>query len=825
MRRSPVHEARVKSARIVRSNCWRPLLEALEDRCLPSTVTVTSTADDGAGSLRAALAQSKDGDLISFALPDHSTIQLTSGFLMVASNVTVSGPGAEQLTVRGDANHAVFFVSCFGHASIFGLTMTGGREGAGGGIFMYRTSLTVSGCVVTGNTGLVQGGGIYQYQGSLAIDHSVISTNSSPDGGGIYENNLADSLTITDSVIDGNTVSGIQDETDGGGIDSRSSLFVRRTTVSNNSAGGSYDASGGGIAAFGVATLVDCTIAGNTAEGGAGGVGVGGGIYSQNTVTVVSSSLNGNNAIGGDSNTGNGGLGEGGGLFTTGVATLTNSTIADNTARAGWSQTADGGDAFGGGALFGSDGNVVTNCTVAFNSVLAGIGAPGFNNATCNGGGASFHANAAAATVVNSIFAENTADLNPEDLSGLPTVRYCLLSSTTDNGVINGSDGNIVTGNADLGELRNNGGPTPTLALLAGSPAIDNGTNDGVTYSTDQRGYDRFAHGVTDIGAFESQYVPLLATGADAGGTPEVKVYEAATGKVRFDFNAFDAGFTGGVRVALGDVNGDGVPDIIAGAGPGGGPQVNVYDGATGNLITAFFAFNPAFTGGVFVAAGDMDRDGFADLVVGKDADSGPGVAIYSGKDASNNVKTLLVAFAAFDPSFTGGVRVAVGDVNGNGFADVIAGKGPGAAPRVRVFDGFLIFNSQQKELYNFYAFAPSFTGGVTVAAGDTNGDGLPDIVVGKGPGAAPRVSVFNGPDGSLLATFLAYDPRFGGGVRVAVEDLDGDGRADIITGAGPGGGPHVRAFDGTGQPLADAFDSFFAYDPSFTGGVFVGGA
>ena len=92
----------------------------------------------------------------------------------------------------------------------------------------------------------------------------------------------------------------------------------------------------------------------------------------------------------------------------------------------------------------------------------------------------------------------------------------------------------------------------------------------------------------------------LFAVGADAGGEPRVRVFNP-DGRVRFDFLAFDPVFTGGVRVALGDVDGDGYPDLIAGAGPGGAPLVRVFDGRTGDLVADFAAFQGSFAGGVYV--------------------------------------------------------------------------------------------------------------------------------------------------------------------------------------------------------------------------------
>ena len=99
----------------------------------------------------------------------------------------------------------------------------------------------------------------------------------------------------------------------------------------------------------------------------------------------------------------------------------------------------------------------------------------------------------------------------------------------------------------------------------------------------------------------------------------------------RFQITAFDPTFTGGVRVAVGDVNGDGVEDVIAAAGPGGGPNVKVFSGVDGSLMFSFFAYDPSFTGGVFVAAGDTNNDGKADIITGAGAGGGPHVKVSAG--------------------------------------------------------------------------------------------------------------------------------------------------------------------------------------------------
>jgi hypothetical protein len=180
-----------------------------------------------------------------------------------------------------------------------------------------------------------------------------------------------------------------------------------------------------------------------------------------------------------------------------------------------------------------------------------------------------------------------------------------------------------------------------------------------------------------------------------------------------------------------------------------------------------------------------------------------------------------LLDFLAYSPLFTGGVFVAAGDVDGDGKAEVITAAGQGGGPHVRVWK-FIVAGAPPVEIAGFFAFTPLFTGGVSVAAGNVDGSGNAEIVTGAGPGGGPHVIVWRFVGGGVVpfASFFPYHPGFLGGVNVAVGDLIGSGQAQVITGAGPGGGPHVQSFrfESDGTPVVQA--SFFAYVPGFSGGV-----
>lgn len=297
-----------------------------------------------------------------------------------------------------------------------------------------------------------------------------------------------------------------------------------------------------------------------------------------------------------------------------------------------------------------------------------------------------------------------------------------------------------------------------------------------------------------------------LATGAGETGGPHVRGYDS-TGALVIDRFAYDPAFDGGVRVAVGDVNADGLPDMITGSGYGS-THVRVIDGRTGALSPGFHAY-PGFTGGVNVASGDVDGDGFEDIITGAGAGGGPHIKVYSGRDGR-----LLRDFFV-DYIGNRGVRVGTAHFNGDDHSDIIVGPGPGAGPQeVRVYDG--------KHLGLMYVRTPypGFGGGMYVAGGDFDGDGRAEIVTGAGgaPGGGPHVKVENPITGQFYYDNFPYDVEFEGGVRVGVGDYNGDGRADLATAAGPGGGPHVRVIDVVHSHVP--FD-LFPFNPAFTGGAF----
>jgi parallel beta-helix repeat protein len=336
----------------------------------------------------------------------------------------------------------------------------------GGGIYNGYSALTLSNCTLSGNAASF-GGGIFSY-GVATLSSCTLSGNSaSVSGGGIK--GLA---TLTNCTLSGNTASGL-----GGGIYGGATLT--NCTLSGNSA-----SSGGGI--YGLATLTNCTLSGNSA-------GFGGGICTDayHAATLTNCTLSGNSAS------------LGGGIK--GTARLTNCTLSGNSASRG-------------GGIF-SDAYLaarLTNCTMSGNT--AGIGGAIYNydrggtlaltNCTLSGNAASVSGGG----IFNILY--GTMTLNNTIVANSPTGGDVYNDGTVSGShnligtAVTGSGANALTGTivADplLGPLQDNGGPTLTMALLAGSPALDAGDNT-VAAATDQRGLPRIVNGTIDIGAFELQ--------------------------------------------------------------------------------------------------------------------------------------------------------------------------------------------------------------------------------------------------------------------------------------------------------------------------------
>lgn len=303
----------------------------------------------------------------------------------------------------------------------------------------------------------------------------------------------------------------------------------------------------------------------------------------------------------------------------------------------------------------------------------------------------------------------------------------------------------------------------------------------------------------------------LYAIGADAGGGSRVRVFQANPPAEIADFIAYNPDFRGGVRVALGDVDGDGVRDIITAPGRGAPPVVRIFSGRDLSLIREFMAFDGNYRNGVWVAAADLTRNGRADVVCGADVGGLPIVRVFDAVAANK-----LAEFAAYEPGFRGGVRVAVGDINGDGVPDIITAPGPGRPATIRIFDG----RNAANVLNQFDAYAPGWVGGAFVAAGEFNQDGRKDIITGADAGGGPQVRLFEGLTGRALSEFFAFDQAFRGGVRVAGRDIDGDGIPDLICASGPGATTTVRIFSGRNGQLLNSFEPFESW---WAGGAFVG--
>ena len=367
-------------------------------------LTVTSTADSGAGTLRQAIADATNGATIDFNLTYPAMITLTSGELLIDKNLAINGPGASILTISGNNASRVFNVSGGVTASISGLTIANGLANAGA-----SNSCSGGGCVANAGSG-GSGGGIYN-AGTLTVSNCTISGNHTGAGG---------SASCSGDC--------------GGSV---------ANAGSGGSGGGSYNASG--MESSGTLTVINCTISGN--DTGAGGSASGASVNNSGSGGIV------------------GGIFNASGMESGGTLSMTNCTISGNS----------------GGGILNEAGMGGSGTLTVKSSILS-----------TNIGGNCYHS-----------FLTGTITDGGYNIDSANTCGF------TATGSVHDTDPKL-----DTGGLKDNGGPTYTIALQSSSPAIDtiaSGTNGcGTTITTDQRGTSRPQGAKCDIGAYE--YVPSSTT-------------------------------------------------------------------------------------------------------------------------------------------------------------------------------------------------------------------------------------------------------------------------------------------------------------------------
>ncbi len=711
-------------------------------------------------------------------------------------------------------------------------------------------TISVFDSVVRRNQAANHGGGIFNAEGTVRVVASHIDNNDansdegfSGDGGGIW-------AVGTVLVEDGSTVNGNFAHNNGGGIYAifGNVVVAGGSEVAENTA---YSEYGGGIyAESGYVYVTSATVRDNYAWEDGGGIYVSGG-----SVYLTAATVSGNNAgsDGFESNS----TGDGGGVYV-GGSEYNPEQVGANTLQAGIyainSTISGNGAANVGGGLYTGTGMTLLNTTVVLNFT---------RNAGSSGGGIATGIAFNPIYLESTIVAGNTSDGSPDDIDGNASTfgsQFNLIGDAdTAGGLTDNTAGNIVgvggSGTRPIETiidtaLKDNGGLTHTHRLAFHSAAIDTGIKPE-WLEFDQRGADRFQGAGVDIGATEGTTLWCNAVAYDQF----INVFDSIGSLVAVLHTGLPS-----VRIAIGDVTGDGQADIVAGSGPGGG-AVQVYDGVdlgvtsgtpNGSPVQTFFPYGDKYRSGMTVAVGDFDGSGGGEIRTLNGF--GPADEIIVGPGSSNlpvrvidyatgNTIAWFNAFAgtAFASS-RNGVRVAAGDVDGDGIDEVVVGTASPQTPFVQVWDYTPGKQTQNRGVVVAvnttvtHQFTPAGVGkkGVYVAVGgDLNDDGKEDIVIGSGNEKAVfRVyAAVQSTTPGILGTAVPISnatPAFTNKnstqeVRVAVRDVDCDGDLEILTAAGPVGNQEVRGFDAATLTLTATLNAADLFVPgTYTGGLFV---
>ena len=302
--------------------------------------------------------------------------------------------------------------------------------------------------------------------------------------------------------------------------------------------------------------------------------------------------------------------------------------------------------------------------------------------------------------------------------------------------------------------------------------------------------YDDLGAGLVDIGAalnfaekYYNEYTKIILS-PEAGLEPELVVMDKE-GNMESTFLAYGAGFKGGVNIAIGDVNGDGNDEIVTAPLTGGGPHVRIFN-VNGEVLSEFFAFDANMTAGLNVATGDINNDGKDEIIIAPLAKAGPHVKIFSDHGE------LLSEFFAYEASFDGGVNLAIGDVSNNGVEEIITAPISKRVPEIRVFNS----NGSIKSV--FLAYGTNYTSGVNITAGDVNNDGWVEIVTVPAKDYQPDIKLFS-MKGRVKGEFSSFSKYLKTGVDVLSADISGDRLDEILVLPNKGSAALLKVYDSYG--------------------------
>ena len=337
--------------------------------------------------------------------------------------------------------------------------------------------------------------------------------------------------------------------------------------------------------------------------------------------------------------------------------------------------------------------------------------------------------------------------------------------------------------------------PVPGVAVLGGGDYLlldtqTTGTTGRKLHSTGLgQGYWDFTSvhkrvNYQSMERFNHVDIVALAVVGSANSLPTVTVKDAETGEVKYQFTPYQNTYRGSVQVATGDVDLDGIPDVVVAPGASHVPLVKIYRGspdASGGYPAAeeysFFAYSQQYLDGVNLAIGDINADGAPEIVTSTFGGAVPEVRIFQVNTNLGLVQStsLRSSFNAFENPYRGYVSVAVGDIDLDGYAEIVTGREPGFGPTVHVYNGKTL------GLVNrFWAFSQAYQGPVYVGIGDFNQDLKREIITSAGPGFLPTVrvfqatNIFTGVTPTLQTEFLATASSVRTGVLIQIATLVG---------------------------------------------------